>query len=120
VIYVLKTIRTCIIAFVFIGAVFCAGCFWGQRNTGKSGTDTVDTSGVDRIIAIARSGLIAERADIERQRRGLDEERRRINEERAIDKRERERIITERKGYADIERLCKDTIRIIEDREKEK
>lgn len=119
-IYVLKTIRTCIIAFVFIGAVFCAGFFYGRASNKQSETNTIDTSGIDRIIALARSGLIAERADIERQRKGLELERKRIDEERAIDQRERERIITERKGYADIEILCKDTIRIIEDREKEK
>ena len=111
---IIRIVLASLLAILFsFGAGYGVGRF---ADTGKSESNPIDTSGVDRIIALARSGLVEERADIERQRSGLDVERKRIAEERAIDQRERDRIVTERKGYADIEKLCRDTIRIIQER----
>ena len=95
---------------------FGAGYFTGRSGDKEPAGNTPDTSGIDRIINLARSGLIEERADIDRSRIEIADERKRIAEEREIDQRERDRIITERKGYADIEKLCRDTIRILQDR----
>ena len=112
-----KIIRIVLASLFALILSFGAGYGVGRfADTGKSESNPIDTSSVDRIVALARSGLVEERADIERQRSGLDVERKRIAEERAIDQRERDRIVTERKGYADIEKLCRDTIRILQAR----
>ena len=112
-----KIIRIVLASLFALILSFGAGYGVGRfADTGKSESNPIDTSGVDRIIALARSGLIEERADIDRARIEIADERKRIAEERAIDQRERDRIVTERKGYADIEKLCRDTIRILQAR----
>lgn len=112
-----KTFRIIGICLVAILLSFGGGYIAGRlANSGKSTANIIDTSGVDRITELARSGLIAERQDIERQRANIIDERKRLADERAINQRERERAVTERQGYADIERLVKSTIRIVEER----
>lgn len=126
-----KTAITFIVTVIALSIVALAG-YWSGLNNGRADSKKpdsyiVDTSSLDRIVSIARSGLIEQRntlfrersefeAERERARTEIANERKRLQRERDLDIAERERIITERQGYEDIERFCKDTIRIIEER----
>lgn len=112
-----KTVRIVLVSLLALVLSFGAGYGVGRfGNTGKSASNTVDTSSVDRIIRLARSGLIEERRELESRTAIVAERERRLAEARSLDQRERERIVTDRESVAEIEKRCRDTIRIIETR----
>lgn len=112
-----KIIRVVLASLLALVLSFGAGYFAGRfGDTGKSASYIVDTSGVDRITGLARSGLIEERRELESRTASVTERERRLAEARSLDQRERERIVTDRESVAEIEKRCRDTIRIIEAR----
>jgi hypothetical protein len=124
---VLKKIVACIIICI---ACFGAGYLlseYRRTNTRKPDSYFVDTSAIDRINKLARSGLIEQRNDLERERSEFDRERKqakleisterdRMERERLITIAERERSRNDRLGIDEIERRCQDTIRIVKER----
>lgn len=112
-----KIIRVVLASLLALMLSFGAGYSIGRfGDTGKSASNTVDTSSVDRIIELARSGLIEERRELESRTASVAERERRLEETRGLDQHERERIVTDRESVAEIEKRCRDTIRIIEAR----
>ena len=124
---VLKKFIACIfICILFFGAGFIFSEY-RRTNNSKPESNIIDTSAIDRISELARSGLVEQRKNLDRERSEFESERirtrneiagerKRIAREREIDFAERERITSDRAGIAEIERRCQETIRIVEKR----